>query len=196
MAERSDLKNGRPRPAPPGPYVLLGRLGRPHGLKGEIRLEFFGDNPEILMGLDLFLLPKGGGGYSPPVKATGLRPSGGGLLLLLEGSGGRDQALRYRGHSVYVLRESLPPAGEDEIYQHDLLGMEVRLRDGGVLGVVEGLTDAKSALVLVVKGKGGEETLVPFTDGFILETDMESRTITTLGPDELEAFQSGRPGGG
>jgi 16S rRNA processing protein RimM len=178
--------------------VLLGRLGRAHGVRGEIRLDFFGEDPGLLTGIPLTLRdprsPKADG--APPVpggereaKVIGIRPSAKGPILTLEGVSDREEARALQGLELLARRDALPEIADDEIYQHDLIGMRAKGPSDEELGVVRGIVEGpEGTLILSIAGPDGSETLIPFTSRFILDLDQGTGTITTLSPGELAAM--------
>jgi 16S rRNA processing protein RimM len=157
--------------------VLLGEIGRPHGVRGLVRLHAFTADPMAI------------GAYGPLTDATGTQrfavtalPGG---LGRIEGVADRDAAARLTGTKLYVARDRLPPpADPDEFLLADLEGLAAFAEDGSVLGKVRGLEDYGAGPFLVIEGAGGER-LVPFTRAAVPEVDVAGGRLVVALPAEV-----------
>jgi 16S rRNA processing protein RimM len=156
--------------------ILLGEIGRPHGVRGLVRVRSFTAEPEDLTA------------YGPLSDATGsqrfvldmLAPD----LARIEGVNDRDQAARLTGTKLYVPREALPPPeDEEEYYLSDLEGMAAVTAEGQGLGRVRAVEDHGAGAFLVLEGP--PERLVPFTRAAVPEVDTKARRITVVLPAEI-----------
>ena len=156
--------------------ILLGEIGRPHGVRGLVRVRSFTAEPEDLTA------------YGPLSDATGtqrfmlemLSPD----LARIEGVNDRDQAARLTGTKLYVPREALPPPeDEEEYYLSDLEGMAAVTAEGQPLGRVRAVEDHGAGAFLVLEGP--PERLVPFTRAAVPEVDTKARRITVVLPAEI-----------
>ena len=112
----------------------MGTLARPHGIKGEICVDWYADSPSLLDGP--FWL-QAGDAPPRPARARSWRMHKGRPLLLLEGVTDRNDIEALRGQKILVDRDLLPPVDEDEVYVEDVLGFAVILPDGSRLGVLD-----------------------------------------------------------
>jgi 16S rRNA processing protein RimM len=156
--------------------ILLGEIGRPHGVRGLVRVRSFTAEPEDLTA------------YGPLSDETGtqrfvlemLSPD----LARVEGVNDRDQAARLTGTKLYVPREALPPPeDEEEYYLSDLEGMAAVTAEGLALGRVRAVEDHGAGAFLVLEGS--PERLVPFTRAAVPEVDTKARRITVILPAEI-----------
>lgn len=153
--------------------VVLGRLGAPHGLKGEIKVESYTDPPEAILGYPVWHL-SAPGGFEPRALLDGRSPNGR-VLARLEGIGSPEAARPFAGREVAVPRSALPPTGPREYYWEDLLGLSVRTREGRMLGRVSHFLDLPAQPVMVVKGE--VERLLPLTPAVLRRVDLGSGEI-------------------
>jgi len=166
--------------------VLVGRIGKAHGLAGEVRIEPMGPG-DALRGAAWICL-----GPSPidarRMRVEGLRGHTGRLLLKLEGIDDPDTARSLTGSRAYVRRCDFPPAGAGEYYYTDLIGLRVRVAEGGAtLGLVDEVLSTPAFDVLVVRGgEGGEERLVPFTRAVLREVRLPEGEILVSPPETWE----------
>lgn len=161
-------------------WVYIGRVARPHGVRGGLRLHLENPDGEVLReGIVLRLeRPK-----SAPREVTVTRVYGESLVNLEEIKD-RDEAEALREAHVHVRRADFPPPDEDESYLVDLIGAEVRHVDGRVLGVLESFSDNRAqplAEVRTSEEDGARLVLVPFVPGIVSDVD-ESAGVVVLAP--------------
>jgi 16S rRNA processing protein RimM len=157
--------------------VLLGEIGRPHGVRGLVRLHAFTTDPKAI------------GGYGPLTDATGTRryavsvlPGG---LGRIEGIADRDAAARLTGTKLYIERDRLPPpADPDEFLLCDLEGLAALAEDGAALGTVRSVEEYGAGPFLVIEGPSGER-LVPFTKAAVPVVDVAGGRVTVVPPPEV-----------
>jgi 16S rRNA processing protein RimM len=169
----TDPNTGSPSSSEPE-FLIVGRLQRPHGVGGEMRMEVLTDFPERLSkGQTVYLGPD-----HRPVVLTGLRPVEGAILIRLEGVGDRDQAGLLRGNEVSIQGGSLPALPEGEYYHHQLLGLLVFDEAGAELGVLAQILETGANDVYLVKPETGAEVLLPAIEEVILSVDLANRRMT------------------
>ncbi len=156
--------------------MVIGRIGRPHGVLGELRVIPTGETlASIRPGETLAVEPPGGLSRDMTVEAT--RPVARGVLMRLRGVATREGAAALTGATVAVPQERLSgPSAPDEFYVRDLVGCEVYAGDvrlGTVVDVYQGT--ANDALVL--ESGDGPQTLVPFTHDAVVEVDVPGRLV-------------------
>jgi 16S rRNA processing protein RimM len=153
-------------------YVALGYVSAVHGLRGWVRLRSWTRPPAAIFDYQPWLL----GDDRRSVRLEESRRQGKSLLALLAGVTDRDQAAGLVGQQIAVERRQLPPTAEDEYYWADLIGLEVRTRDGRSLGHVDRLLETGAHDVLVIQGE--RERLVPFVPGrYVKRVDLEGGWI-------------------
>lgn len=151
--------------------IEIGRIGKPHGVRGGFYLEGSIDAPALVAGLELSI---DGNPYSVASRGgTDARP----LLTLAEISE-RDEIDGLRGRAVFARREDLTPLAEGEWYAKDLVGLAVRAADGTELGTVDRLVNAPSVDLLAVTPNEGDELLIPMVKDAVLEIDPASGHVT------------------
>jgi len=171
-----------------GQYLLLGKVARPFGIKGEVRIHPFNPFSETFGHIDsLFLRAKDGAIKEYQIEK--IRPHQNFFLVMLEGVDNRDRAEAIRDQEVLVKKEQLAPAGEGEFYWFQLLGLKVRLEQGQEVGEVTAIEQTNPYLegndILVVMHEC-REILVPFTEKYIKKVDLESGEIIIAALEELK----------
>jgi 16S rRNA processing protein RimM len=147
--------------------LLMGRIGAAHGIKGEVRITSFTEQPLALKDYGPLTTDKPG----LVIEIESARATTNVLVARLKGVTDRNAAEKLNGVELYVERDRLPPAGEDDDFYHaDLIGLEARLSDGTVLGTVTAIPNyGASDLVEVRDARTGDTFLYPFTKAVVPE---------------------------
>ncbi len=155
----------------------VGRVVRPQGLRGELRVRPLTDHlPTLLEARRVWL----GLTAAEPVEVERARLHQGTIpVLKLAGVDDMDGAEALRGTEVCLPREELRPLAKDEYFLHDLVGLAVSGPAGEELGKVAGVMETGGRPNLVVEGKRGE-ILIPFTAETVGEVDLAKGTICLL----------------
>lgn len=150
-------------------WIEVGRVSRPHGVRGEVRIIPDSDNPErFAVGSVLQARPARaplvGGAAQERVALTvaAVRGEAGFPIVEFREIGDRESAEGIRGFVLEVPGEALPGLDEDEYYPFDLQGLLVQDQCGTVAGRVTEIIDSPAHSLLVVGLDGGGEILVPF----------------------------------
>jgi 16S rRNA processing protein RimM len=155
-------------------FLAVGKLRRPHGVRGEILMEVYTDFPERLQpGTVVFLE----GGIAQLTLAK-RRSHHQGLLLTFQGYSTPETVGQLRNQLLYVKADDRPPLGDGEYYHHQLLGLEVISDAGETIGVVVDLLETGASDVLVVRPETGPEVLIPTVDAFMQNIDLAARRIS------------------
>jgi 16S rRNA processing protein RimM len=153
---------------------VVGKLRRPHGVKGEVLVNVLSDFPERLQpGTELFL-----GEKHQPVIIQSRREHNQGLLIAFEGFASREDLDNLRNIFLYVRSADRPELGEGEFYHHQLIGMTVAEEDGNELGRLAEILETGANDVYLVRSATGDETLLPAIEDVIVKVDVESQQIT------------------
>jgi 16S rRNA processing protein RimM len=164
---------GTPEPR----YLLVGRVSRPHGVRGELRVEIITDYPERLSEHTYFYLaPPGSPAVVRRFLVEKVRIHGDVALLKLVGCDDRNAADELRGLLVQIPVEEAMPLEEGEYYLYQLIGVQVETEDGEGLGQVVDVIETGANDVYVVRGPRGE-VLLPAIQDVVLGLDLESKRM-------------------
>jgi 16S rRNA processing protein RimM len=160
-------------------YLVLGRLVRPHGVRGELKLLVAAAPWEPFSGLRRLWVGPPGGPYRPyhVEEARGREPM---VLLKLEGVESPEDAGRLVGQEAAIPRAEAPPPPEGQFYHYDIVGLEV-VQAGRPLGEVREILEMPAHDVYVVQGPAGE-WMLPATRTHIAAIDLAAGRIE-LSPD-------------
>ncbi len=173
-----------PRPQWPQ-YLSLGKILRPHGIRGELRMQILTDYPERIPALKTVYL---GRALKPPVSAyavEGMRYHKGYGLLKLKSIDTRNQAEELRQLLVMVDIENAVPLEKGELYFFQLIGLSIQTEDGKTLGKITEVLETGANDVYIVDSPEYGEILIPATDETIIEIDVEAGSLTVGLPDGL-----------
>lgn len=163
--------------------LVVGRIGRPHGVKGEVAVEVRTDSPEerFVVGKVLETDPADVG----PLTITAKRWHKDRLLVRFEEVADRTAAERLRGVFLVVDSSELPPLDDpDEFHDYELLGLRVETTGGEAVGeIVDILHQAQD--MLVISGEKGAEVLVPFVRALVPEVDTKAGRVVIDPPPGL-----------
>jgi len=169
--------------------VTVGRILGAHGIRGEVVLRRYGDDPGILSPGSTLHAERGG--HDMTLTVNRARPHKGGWIVAFEGVANRDEAEVLRGLTLRVGEDALPPLAEGTFYRFQLIGLEVRTAEDEPLGRVDEVMETGANDVLVVKGPRGE-ILIPAVEPFIAEVDLEAGRIRVETPPGLIPEGDGR----
>ena len=162
--------------------MLVGQIGRPQGLKGEVRIRSFTAEPGAIAN------------YGPLEDQTGarlfeieqLRVTPKALTAWIKGVTSRDEAEALTGTKLYVLRSRLPEREEDEWYHAELIGLAAVDGDGTPLGTVIAVHNFGAGDLLEIRpASGGATVLMPFTRETVPEVDVEGGWLRIAPPEGL-----------
>jgi len=171
--------------SPPRPTLEVGYVARVHGLEGELAVRTFDPRSEALSTVRRLVL-RLRSGEERDLALTRARRAADTTLVSLAGITSRSLAEPFRGATVLVHREDLPPPAPGEWFQGDLVGLEARTPEGAPLGRVTEVWNTGPVPNLVIEGTGPEPLVVPFVDEFVPEVDIESGVLVVRPPEMLE----------
>ena len=163
--------------------VVVGRIGRPHGVRGEVTVEVRTDDPDLrfVPGAVLRTDPPERG----PITIAGVHWHSGTLLLRLEGVDSREAAEAVRNTELVVPVAELPEIEDpDSYYDHQLVGLTARLPDDAVLGEVTAILHEAQDLLVVRRVEGGE-VLIPFVSAIVPTVDLAGGFVVVDPPEGL-----------
>ncbi len=167
--------------AVPSPdYVSIGKIIKPHGLKGALKMKLFVNDVEVVRIPGRFYLYHPDSGETRKVTIDELTESGRGLIVRFSGFD-FTTAEMVRGYHLVVHKKELPRLGDGEYYYFQLLECRVFTQNGEIVGEVVDIIETGSNDVLVVqKGRPGfdlTEELVPVTKEYVLAMDLVNSSI-------------------
>jgi 16S rRNA processing protein RimM len=147
-----------------------------------VRVRYFGDGPENILGAPRLTLAEPEGGVENPAAEEfevegGAAGRPGEVRLALRGVTDRDTAERLKGRLVTGDPEHLPRLPEGEFYWYELIGCRVQASGGRIIGTVKEIWETGAHDVLVVEGEDGRSYLIPTARAVMKEVDVQSGRI-------------------
>ncbi|MEX1055663.1 MAG: ribosome maturation factor RimM [Rhodothermales bacterium] len=160
--------------------LLVGRVSKAHGVRGELKIIPETDDPERLEDLTaVFVGRTAGTAERREIESIRLQPVKQGTVVVMKMAGvdSREDTEAFRQMSVFADVEDLPPLEEDEFFIHDLIGLDVFDEEGGAVGRVTDVLHLPAQDVLVVARSGKDAAMIPVVDEFIVEIDVDEGRI-------------------
>ena len=154
--------------------VLMGVIGAAQGLRGEVRVKSFTEDP-MAIGEYGTLYGKDG----QPFEVLEIRPHKEMVVMRFRGINNRDQAEALNGAELFVERDNLDDEDldADEFFYADLEGLEARDAQGNSYGIVTAIFDFGAGDILELTQAGKRAQLIPFSESSVLEIDFEGGTL-------------------
>ncbi len=154
-------------------FLVIGRILKPHGVGGEVRVELHTDLPERFTWLEVVYLGKE---HPRPVGVEGVRFHKAWALVKLEGYDSREEAATLRSEWLQVPEDQSIPLEEGEYFLFQLIGLDVYTDEQDYVGQISEVLETKANNVFIVHGPMGE-VLIPDIDEIVLEIDLEAKRM-------------------
>ncbi len=161
--------------------IVLGRISAPFGVRGWVKVQAFGDDPQAWARMPRWWLGAEEQAPDASWQARNLaecQEHAKGLVVRFEGIADRNAAGKLAGLYVGAPREALPETAGNEFYWADLIGLDVVNQAGERLGRVAELVRSCAHEVLDVRDEDGSRRLLPFVAAVIGKVDLAARRIT------------------
>ena len=160
--------------------IAVGRIRRPHGIRGEVVVDLLTDTPDVLFASGRRVLVGTVGGRRDPAGAElhieASRPFKESWLIKAHEIADRNAAELWRDRYLLLPQDELPAPAEDEVYIHDLIGMRVEEVSGAPVGTVAEVYELPQGLMLEIDGER-KGALIPFRDEVVTSVDAKQRVI-------------------
>ncbi|MBE6619259.1 MAG: 16S rRNA processing protein RimM [Ruminococcaceae bacterium] len=152
-------------------YLEAGKIANTHGVRGDIVVDSLCDSPKILAELKTLYIKRAGEYVKMDVARSSLHQ--GRVLMRFEGVNSLDDAILYKGKSVYAARDDLK-IPEDQIFIADLIGLDVfRADNKEKLGKISDVVNYGFNDILEIDRGQGVKTLVPNLEQFVEKISLE-----------------------
>ena len=160
--------------------ILVGRVAGAFGVKGEIRITSYTDEPAALLRYRDLKQADG----TPALTLTGGRAHKGALVARAKEVASREDAEGLRGLELFVPRDALPPPDEDEFYLADLIGLAAVTPDGAPLGRIKSVQNFGAGDLLEIAPETGPSWWLPFTKEAVPEVRIADGAVIAVRPEE------------
>ena len=167
--------------------VLLAAIIGAQGLKGEVRAKVFTDNPKALARYGVLHDAR-----ARVFEITAFRPTKTGeAVIAFAGISTREAAEALKGTELFVARDALPAAAEEEFYHADLIGLEAQDSEGRVLGKVAAIHNYGAGDVIEITRSDGDAVLLAFTRETVPTIEVAQGRIVVAVPEYDETGEHG-----
>lgn len=174
--------------------VCIAQIGAPNGVRGDVRVKLFSDDPASLTAYGVLHNADGRRSFT----ALSARPQKTVFIVRFAEITSRNEAESLNGTKLYIDRDALPDLDEEEFYYSDLIGLRTELEDGSDFGTILALHDFGAGELLEVAPKKGKSQLLPFTKEVVPSIDLASGKVVILPPEGLfdgdDALERGKEG--
>jgi 16S rRNA processing protein RimM len=162
--------------------ICIARIGAPHGVRGQVRLWTFTEDPLAVKDFGPLASKDGARQF----EVTHIREAKGHLIATLKGVVTREQAELLNGIELYVARERLPATAADEYYHADLIGLAAVNASGEPLGRIIAVHNFGAGDIIEIAPQQGTTLLLPFTNAVVPSIDLGAGRVIIELPAEIE----------
>jgi 16S rRNA processing protein RimM len=166
----------------PPVQICVARIGVAHGVRGEVKLWTFTEDPLAVKRYGPLWTRDGARQF----EVTQAREAKGHLVAALKGVATREDAERLNGVELYVARDKLPATGEDEYYHADLIGLAAVTPLNEPLGRVVAIHNFGAGNLIEIAPPQGATLLLPFTNAVVPSVDLAGGRVVIELPKEIE----------
>jgi 16S rRNA processing protein RimM len=162
--------------------ICIARIGAAHGVRGAVKLWTFTEDPLAALHYGPLATKDGARQF----EVTHAREAKGHLVATLKGVVTREEAERLNGVELYIAREKLPAAAEDEYYHADLIGLSAVTTANELLGRVIAIHNFGAGDILEIAPPQGATMLLPFTNAVVPSVDLAAGRLMIELPNEID----------
>jgi 16S rRNA processing protein RimM len=164
--------------------ICVARIGAAHGVRGEVKLWSFTEDPAAVAGYGPLETQDG----TRRFEIEALRPAKDHFVARIAGIGDRDAAERLRNLELFIPRARLPQIDETDTFYHaDLVGLDAMTPDGTQIGTVRALHNFGAGdIIEITPIESGEPVMLPFNEVTVPKIDLEAKQIVIVRPVEIE----------
>ncbi|QUS37734.1 ribosome maturation factor RimM [Tardiphaga alba] len=161
--------------------ICVARIGAPHGVRGQVRLWTFTEDPFAVCDYGPLATKDG----KRTIEIDNVREAKGHLVATLKGVTDRDAAARLNGVELYVARDALPDTEDGEYYHADLIGLAAVNAADEAIGRVVAMHDFGAGDIIEIAPPSGPTLLLPFTDAVVPTVDIAGGKVVIEMPGEI-----------
>ena len=162
--------------------ICVARIGAPHGVRGEVRLWTFTEDPLAVLHYGPLTTRDG----SRAFEVTKARQAKDHLVATIKGVADRTAAEKLNRLELYITRDQLPEPGDDEYYHADLIGLAAETTAGEPLGRVLAIHNFGAGDIIEIAPPSGSTMLLPFTNAVVPTIDIKHGRVVIELPAEIE----------
>jgi 16S rRNA processing protein RimM len=170
-----------------GGRICIAKFGAAHGVRGEIRLWPFTEDPQSVASYGPLETEDGKRRF----EIESVRAAKHHLVARIKGIDSREDAEKLNNLELYVTRDKLPATDDDEFYHADLIGLAAVAPDDAPLGRIIAVHNFGAGDIIEISFEnGGGTKLLPFSNAVVPTVDLAAKRVVIVLPDEIEADDS------
>jgi 16S rRNA processing protein RimM len=154
-------------------FIPVGQVAAAHGLKGEVRFRYYNEDETASLRYPSFFVDDKGAKIQLRPEKLSLRKKR--FIVRFQGLETADDVRFLVGKEIFVREDDLPPLGEGEYYEYQLIGLSAVTEDGRKVGIVREIMHTKASDILVIAGR--RDALIPMTEDHIAKIDRDNGFI-------------------
>jgi 16S rRNA processing protein RimM len=162
--------------------ICVARIGAPHGVRGQVRLWTFTEDPFAVLDYGPLATKDGKRSF----EVDDVREAKGHLVATLKGVATREDAERLNGIELYIARDKLPATDDDEYYHADLIGLAAVNTADEPIGRVLAIHNFGAGDIIEIAPPQGPTLLLPFTNAVVPTVDLAGGRVVIELPEEIE----------
>ncbi|WP_316180297.1 ribosome maturation factor RimM [Bradyrhizobium sp. SZCCHNRI1009] len=162
--------------------ICVARIGAAHGVRGEVRLWTFTEDPLAVLHYGPLTTKDG----SRSLEVAKAREAKDRLVASFKGVTDRNAAERLNGLELYVPRDRLPETDDDEYYHADLIGLAAETTAGAPLGCVLAIHNFGAGDIIEIAPPSGSTLMLPFTNAVVPTVDLAGGRVIIELPAEID----------
>jgi len=166
-------------------YLIIGKIGGAHGVRGEVRITPLTDDVRRFSSLKECLILDDKERLKENRGVRSVRYDDTRTLLKFEGIDDRDEVAKLNGCFIAVSRENAVKLPKDRYFIADLIGLTVIDAVRGELGTVKDIMNSGASDIIIVKRRGKNELLIPYLKAIVTEVDLDAEKMHVVLPDGL-----------
>jgi 16S rRNA processing protein RimM len=169
-----------------GARICVGKIGAAHGVRGEVRLWTFTEDPLSITKYGQLESADGTQQFS----IMRMRAAKDYLVAAIDGVTTRDAAEQLNGIELYVARAKLPPPADGEFYHADLIGLSAETATGEALGKIVAVHNFGAGDIIEIAPSSGPTLMLPFTNSVVPVVDLANGRVVIDKPAEIDGDQA------
>ena len=162
--------------------ICVARIGAAHGVRGEVRLWTFTEDPLAVLHYGPLATKDGGRAF----EVTKAREARDHLVATIKGVTDRNAAEKLNGLELYIARDQLPEPEDDEYYHADLIGLAAETTTGEPLGRVLAIHNFGAGDIIEIAPPSGITMMLPFSNAVVPTVDIKGGRVVIELPAEIE----------
>jgi len=164
--------------------IQIGKITGAHGIKGEVKVTALAVDAGLLFRPEGVFTAADGGHHLKMTSRSEMKP--GVFITKIDGITDRNEAEKFNNTALYIDRDDLPEASDDEVYLADLIGLDIVTPDGKNLGKLAAIQNFGASDLADITAPDGKNFYIPLAEPYLVEVDFDAGQIIMIEPEVME----------